>query len=109
MSSIDSTDLCDEHITHSGPGAPRCEVGRRPMACADAVIRMTRERASGERAVNSVVSRVVQLWSPFDAFVRVLYTVHVVVPAGSDTRSWTWFVGLVLVGGTPLVVHSCRL
>ena len=76
MSSVDSTDLCDEHITHSGPGAPRCEVGRRPMACADAVIRITRERASGERAVNSVVSRVVQLWSPFDALVQVLYNMY---------------------------------
>ena len=46
------------------------------MACADAVIRMMRERASGERAVNSVVSRVVQLWSPFDALVRVLYNMY---------------------------------
>ena len=105
MSSVDSTDLCDEHITHSGPGAPRCEVGRRPMACADAVIRMMRERASGERAVNSVVSRVVHLWS----FLCVRSGAVHVVPAGSDTRSWTWFVGLVLVGDTPLVVHSCGL
>ena len=111
MSSVDSTDLCDEHITHSGPGAPRCEVGRRPMACADAVIRMTRERASGERAVNSVVSRVVQ--SAVVVSFRCVRSgaVHVVVPAGSDTRSWTWFVGLVLVehGDPQLVVHSCRL
>ena len=74
MSSVDSTNLGDEHITKSGPGAQRCEVGSRKTSnglcgCGhpyDA-------RASGERAVNSVVSRVVQLWSPFDAFVRVLY------------------------------------